>query len=208
MEDCMTPPEQSHETVYGCDRETFERVWRRVMPQQEHSPIQIKPPEAVVPPARHMSTEAEPPQRPRSDCAEVCFGHNSRVHAPRMRMMIDGETEDWRFYRALASRATQRMARILRSIAADEQTHIRRLSAAYFIINGQRYRSPNQDGTRPLPALMPGLREQFIAERQSAHAYHRAAQDTADSCLRQLFEELAQDEQRHARILRTLLEQM
>ena len=215
MEDNVMTPALPEEGMCPCDREVFERVWRRVMPNEENSPIRLMPPEGqsrptpeqslqeeqnglAVPPCRHRDTERE----------DVCLGRSSEMYAALLREMIDGETEDWRTYQAMARRAGGSAAKILGAMAADERRHAKRLGAAHFIITGQRYQSPNRSGSRPTPELMNGLREQFIQEQRGAAAYQGAAQESSDACLRQLYQELAEEEMLHAGMLRSLLEQM
>lgn len=214
MEDNVMTPALPEEEMCPCDREVFERVWRRVMPDEENSPIRLMPPEGQTQPApeqtRQEQTGLALPQDRRSMGQQegVCLGQASGMYAELLREMIDGETEDWRIYQAMARRAGGSAAKLLGTLAADERRHTKRLGAAHFIITGQRYQSPNQNGSRPMPELMNGLREQFIQEQRGAAAYQGAAQESSDACLRQLFEELAEEEAMHARMIRGLLEQM
>lgn len=216
MEDTMMRPAVPEE-LCTCDRETFERVWRRVMADGEPRPIQTDPPAddrvrvrmgeeqqdseqtALVVP-RRMQTGGE--------ADVVCLGRGSEQYAPLLQEMIDGKTEDMRTYQALARRAGGAGARVLGTMAADERRHAKRLSAAYFLITGERYQSHNQNGSRPPMELMTGLREQFIQEQRSASAFQGAAQETADPCLRQLYQDLSREDAAHARMIRNLLEQM
>jgi len=94
------------------------------------------------------------------------------------------------------------------AIAADERRHAKRLSTAYFLISGVRYwpvdRVPN-----PSPApFSAALREHFMEEQRGAAAYQTAAAETADPCLHELFLELAGEEDSHAWLLRSVLEQL
>ena len=219
MEDTMMCPAMPDEEMCGCDREVFERVWRRVMPDGSREPIQTDPPADEQ--ARNGMHEQRQMQsmeqtglavprreelRPEQDVS--CLGQNSAMYAPLLREMMDGETEDFRTYQALARRAGGNATRMLSTMAADERRHAKRLAAAYFLITGEQYRSPNLNGSRPPMDLMTGLREQFIQEQRGASAYQGAAQETGDPCLRQLFQELGQEEMAHARMIRSLLEQM
>lgn len=219
MEDHVMTPALPDEEMCPCDREVFERVWRRVMPDGSNSPIQMDPPADDR--AREILQNGQPPQMPeqtglalprreemRPERDVVCLGHGSEQYAALLREMIDGETEDQRIYQALARRAGGNGTRMLSTMAADERRHAKRLSTAYFLITGERYQSPNQSGSRPPMDLMNGLREQFIQEQRGSSAYQGAAQETADPCLRQLYQELAREEAAHARMIRSLLEQM
>ena len=215
-EDTMMCPAVPEE-VCSCDRETFERVWRRVMPEGSNSPIQTDPPsdERVRVQIQEewgnveqtgLAVPGRAEMRPEPDV--TCLGRGSEQYATLLREMIDGETEDMRTYQTLARRAGGAGTRMLGTMAADERRHAKRLSTAYFLITGERYQSPNHNGTRPPMDLMTGLREQFIQEQRGASAYQGAAQETADPCLRQLYQDLSREEAAHARMIRNLLEQM
>lgn len=219
MEENMMIPAMPEEEMCSCDRETFERVWRRVMPDGTNSPIQIDPsadeqarqmrrmqPEVEAVPEMGLALPRREEVRPGHDV--ICLGHASQQYAELLREMIDGETEDMRTYQALSRRAGGNGSKVLGGMAADERRHARQLSTAYFLITGERYQSPNMNGTRPPMDLMTGLREQFIQEQRGASAYQGAAQETGDPCLRQLYQEIAREEQGHARMIRSLLEQM
>mgnify|MGYP003293597241 CR=1 FL=1 len=220
MEENMMKPAMPGEEMCPCDRETFERVWRRVMPDGTNSPIQTDPtadeqartlmvrqqPESAVIQETGLALARREEVQPEQDV--VCLGQGSEMYAALLREMIDGEMEDWRTYQALARRAGGSGTRVLSTMAADERRHAKRLSTAHFLITGERYQSPKQNGSRPAMDLMNGLREQFIHEQRGAAAYQGAAQETSDPCLRQLYQELAQEEAAHARMIRSLLEQM
>lgn len=232
MEDNVMNPSAAGAGMCGSDREIFRRVWRRVMPQDsEDCPIQLEPaaqpplqaellPEPSLPaerpacPAPAVLEELSPARTPAPRQAPLppghdvpCLGQASAVYAPLLREMIDGETETWRLYQALARRAGGG-TRLLSTLAADERRHAKRLQAAHFLITGQRYQPQGQGGGRPVPDLMNGLREQFLQEQREAAAYQGAAEESSDQCLSQLFQELGQEEALHARLIRNLLEQM
>ena len=216
MEDTMMQPAMPDEELCACDREVFDRVWQRVMRDGNNDPIQADPPAdeqarngngglqvmeqtGLVLPRREEG-------RPEQDVS--CLGGGSAMYAPMLREMMDGETENYRTYQALARRAGNNGTRMLGSMAADKRRNTKRLAAAYFLITGEQYRSPNMNGTRPPMDLMNGLRGQFIQEQRGAAAYEGAAQETGVPCLRQLFRELGQEAMGHARMIRSLLEQM
>lgn len=222
MEDLIHSAPLPDAGMCGCDREIFQRVWRRVMPQEPaDSPIQIEeaapqsppaPPEPmplVVPAARSPAAAAqtETPAVPAGHDVP-CLGQASAVYAGLLREMIDAETDTRRLYQTMARRAGGGAAKLLGTLAADERRHARRLSTAYFLITGERYQPPGQGGSRPVPDLMNGLRAQFIQEQRESAAYLGAAEETADECLRQLYQELAEEEALHSRLIRNLLEQL
>ena len=74
--------------------------------------------------------------------------------------------------------------------------------------SGVRYWPVERAGT-PVRGTFAGmLRQRFGAEQRGAAAYQAAAEETADSCLRELYTELAGDEDAHAWLIRGILEQM
>ena len=215
MEDSMMQPAMPGGELCGCDREVFDRVWQRVM----SDPIQTDPPadeqarggmeirqEMTVTEQTGLAVPRREEVRPEQDVS--CLGGGSSTYAPMLREMMDGETENFRTYQALARRAGNNGTRMLSTMAADKRRNAKRLAAAYFLITGEQYRSPNMTGSRPPMDLMTGLREQFIQEQRGAAAYGGAAQETSDPCLRQLFRELGQESMGHSRMIRSLLEQM
>ena len=218
MDENRLEPMMPEPGMCGCDRDVFERVWKRVMPDSlGEGPIQLMPLE------QREQTGKEPPQTGLAlpmeqericTCCEtrqpetLCLGQGSAHYASLLQEMVDGEMEDWRLYQMLARRAAGNGGKMLGSMAADERRHARRLSTAYFLITGERCQPRGQEGTRPTQELMNTLREQFIQEQREAAAYQAAAAENSDPCLRQLFRELAQEEGMHARMIRSLLEQM
>ena len=188
--------EQDH-LPCSCDQEVFERVWRRVMPEDRPDCPFTLGEDAAAPPAV-VGEEHDVP----------CLGASSAVYGAQLQRLIDRELADWRAYQALSRRAQGNSGRVLATIAADERRHAKRLSTAYFLISGVRYwpvdRVPN-----PSPApFSAALREHFMEEQRGAAAYQTAAAETADPCLHELFLELAGEEDSHAWLLRSVLEQL
>lgn len=198
-----------------CDREVFERVWRRVMPgDRADCPItlgQADPPSAEVPETLPAVSAVPLPARQAVEAEEhrvPCLGAASAVYGAQLQQFIDGELSDWRAYQALARRAQGNGGKILSTLAADERRHAKRLSTAYFLISGVRYWPADRTST-PSPApLTAALREHFMEEQRGAAAYQSAAAETVDPCLRELYLELAGEEDAHSWALRGLLEQM
>ena len=220
--------EQAHPTcpeetpiLPACDREVFERVWRRVMPEArpdcpfplaEAPPsapaaeapataLAVRTPEAVLPAA----PAPEPPD-PENDVP--CLGASSAVYGALLQAFIDREIAGWKRYALLARRAPGNGGRVLATMAADERRHAKRLSTAYFLISGVRY-WPADRANQPLTGTYPAaLRSCFCAEQKAEAAYRAAANETADEALRELYQELAGDENAHTWLLRGLAEQL
>lgn len=184
----------------GADREVFERVWRRVMPEDrpdcpftlyseetEHAPVQ---------PTEEKRTELVPIP------AEQSGGDGAVLQA-----FIADELSDWRTYQTLARRIPGGNGRALMGVAADERRHAGRLSAAYFLLSGVKFWPPAEPELTK-EGWMALLRRRYWAERKGAEAYRTAAGRTGDSALRELYLELAGDEEAHAGVIRGILERM
>ena len=185
-------------TLQPFDPEVFRRVWNRVMPQQEHSPI-----------ALHDSAPAVPALSPAPGGQDgaVCLGEGSLAYAQVIQELMEETQGLLRTVQRLARRSSGRPAQVLSALAAALRREQGRLSAAGFLITGERY-LPSQSGV-PLPASLPlALRALFQQLQRRAARARAAAQGMEDPCLGQLLEELAVRAEGSAQRLRTLLEGM
>ena len=185
----------------GADREVFERVWRRVMPEDRPDcPFTLYSEEetehAPVRPTEGNRTELLPVP------AEQSGGDGAVLQA-----FIADELSDWRTYQTLARRIPGGNGRALMGVAADERRHAGRLSAAYFLLSGVKFWPPAEPELTK-EGWMAILRRRYWAERKGAEAYRTAAGRTGDSALRELYLELAGDEEAHAGVIRGILERM
>ena len=201
----------------GSDRDIFERVWRRVMPEgQLTSPIEVIPePEYLpsAPPTVRAAPAPAPVPAPaprRAEPSDIrCLGPGSAQHGPELQAFVLDELGDCRTYQAIARRAQgTAAARTLATIAADEKRHAKRLSTAYFLISGVRYWPEERAGAQLEGAYLATLRSRFLGEQKGEAAYRAAAERTEDPCLKELYIELAEDENSHAWLLRGILEQL
>ena len=170
----------------GADREVFERVWRRVMPEDRPDcPFTLYSEEetehAPVRPTEGKRTELLPVP------AEQSGGDGAVLQA-----FIADELSDWRTYQTLARRIPGGNGRALMGVAADERRHAGRLSAAYFLLSGVKFWPPAEPELTK-EGWMAILRRRYWAERKGAEAYRTAAGRTGDSALRELYLELARD---------------
>ena len=201
-----------------CDQETFERVWRRVMPGSRPACPTVLPAEPAAspavreaPPALPAVAASAPPDRPVAgeEHNVPCLGAASAIYGGQLQQFVDRALADWRSYQALSRRAQGNSGRILSAIAADQRRHAKRLSTAYFLISGVRYWPAERPaGPASRTPFAAALRERFMAEQRSAAAYQAAAAETADPCLRQLYEELSGEADAHAWLLRGILEEL
>lgn len=183
----------------GADREVFERVWRRVMPEDRPDcpfTLYSEEEQVAVQPAEERKAELVPVP------AEQSGGDGAVLQA-----FIADELSDWRTYQILARRIPGGNGRALMGVAADERRHAGRLSAAYFLLSGVKFWPP-AESELPREGWMAILRRRYWAERKGAEAYRTAAGHTGDSALRELYLELAGDEEAHAGIIRGILERL
>lgn len=202
-------------SIPGVDREVFERVWRRVMPE-DRGDCPFTLPERQEQETGGVPALAVPAAAPvqvleldQEDHMEEisCLGPASAAYGTTLQGYIDDELADWRRYQALARRTPGGGGRALAAIAADERRHAKKLSTAYFLISGIRY-WPEVRASQPATPLHAALRERFWAEQRGAAAYQAAAAETADPCLKELFSELAGEEEAHVWTIRGVLEQL
>lgn len=187
------------------DPEVFQRVWNRVMPDQDRSPIAMDAPAQPAVPALSPAPEQPPETAPQVPL--TCLGEGSRPYTQAIRDMMDQTRGFLRSLQALSRRSGSRAARVLSGIAGDLRREERRLSTAHFLITGERY-SPSQTGAAPSGPLPLALRTLFQQLHQRAVQARAAAQGMGDPCLQQLFQDLGEDAEFYAQRLRALLEEM
>lgn len=174
------------------DPETFRRVWARVMPDGEGSPIALEP----EPSERTEQQERPPEERSGPE----------REPGTSLEMLIDRTRAAFESAQNLARRAG-RYGQSIGAVAAEDRTALRRLSAAYYLETGRDYRS-NRTPQSPEPlALAPALRRQYQREEEleglCVNQMKRSAGTQAE-----LLEELSLQFRRHCRTLRQTLERM
>ena len=174
------------------DPETFRRVWARVMPDGEGSPIALEP----EPSERTEQQERPPEERSGPE----------REPGASLEILIDRTRAAFESAQNLVRRAG-RYGQSMGAVAAEDRTALRRLSAAYYLETGQDYRS-NRTPQSPEPlALAPALRRQYQREEEleglCVNQMKRSAGTQAE-----LLEELSLQFRRHCRTLRQTLERM
>lgn len=174
------------------DPETFRRVWARVMPDGEGSPIALEP----EPSERTEQQERPPEERSGPE----------REPGASLEMLIDRTRAAFESAQNLARRAG-RYGQSMGAVAAEDRTALRRFSAAYYLETGRDYHS-NRTPQSPEPlALAPALRRQYQREEEleglCVNQMKRSAGTQAE-----LLEELSLQFRRHCRTLRQTLERM
>lgn len=182
------------------DPEVFQRVWQRVMPDQSHSPIVVEPPLPAAVPAL-SPVPKNTPQHPE------CLGEGSLSWAQTLQALMD-ETQSlsWALQR-FSRRYPGRASRVFSGLSARLSREGRRLSAAYFLITGERY-APRQSAAPLNGPLDQGVRALFQLFRRRAAQLQGTSQMVEDPCLKQLLQELEDQAEASARQLRSLLEEL
>lgn len=185
-------------------QEVFQRVWARVMGQQEGAP--------AVPTAGRVPDRADPPPRPpaKAPCpapagpTQPPAGDNGATALLRRQTLA--ALEGWQCYRFLARRSRGGVARTLGFLAADQHRQARRLAAAYFLRTGVRYWPTGTLASPAVSSLWGALRRQYQAEQAAGQEFLDAARHAGDPELERLYQQLAHSCQERCRQLRTLLE--
>ncbi len=177
------------------DPEVFQRVWQRVMPDQANSPIAPQPAPA-------------PREEPAAPAEEApCLSQASLACCPVLEQQMELAHSARLAFRQVQNRLPSRAARAIRSMSLSLDQDLRRLSAAYFLIAGRRYRPGSQPAPLPV-AYQLALRELYGQSRVRAAAHRAAAQAVSDPCVCQLLTDLGDEAEEHSHRIRGILESM
>lgn len=176
------------------DPETFRRVWARVMPDGEGSPIALE---------RERPEKQERPQDPPEEKPTP-----EREPGADLEQLIDRTRAAAESAQSLARRAG-RYSQSMGVIAAEDRTALRRFSAAYYLETGRTYRpaKPLQDPEPEILTLAPALRRQYQRE-EKLEGLCSAQMKRAEGTQAELLEELSLQFRRHCRTLRQTLERL
>lgn len=184
--------EAAHEELY--DYRKYDRIWKRVSPELNPYP--------------DVRAEAEEDAAESGESAEQMCCRNGAAPdtAALLEECIDGEAADRCAYLTYIRCAPAYARRRLQMMAADEERHIRRLLTVYYLLTGSCYRPA-------IPACPPNglpwcplLRQMYHQANADARRYEQMAEGMEDSCLREIFTELAADERCHTRQILQMLE--
>lgn len=184
------------------DYQKYDRIWQRVSP--ELNPY----PEARA--AREQGAQAAEAQLltlPGAERDPCCMGSAAQAELEVIDGFLRDELADAQIYRYLAAHApTAEGKRVMRQIAADEAGHVRTLRTVYFLITGETYCVTVVLPPQPKLSWCDRLRARYHEEACGGFNYARAAEETTDICLKEIFDRLSRDEYRHAAQVRGLLE--
>ena len=233
MEDKILAPAAGE----GVDPETFRRVWQRVMPDQTNSALAVDAgltdsvpntaqPAVPVQGKQEQGEESSAELPPVPSCTQEgtaegesnpcvcqgspsqCLGESSAGEIGRLEELMKMARRGVLAGQILVRRSSGGCGQgALRALTADHKYALRRLSAAYFLITGRRYRPCGCAPTLPADFCL-ALRDQFQWERRWEFCAQQGAQTTQDPCLKELYEELAKEGACHGGAIRSLLEQM
>lgn len=181
------------------DRETFERVWRRVMPDQSSSPISLSPP---APPQAPAPSDSSAPSAPSVLSAPSTPGGEADLLA----LLMEQALQECAALQQLA-RQSPCGGRRLSALASDCRSSYRHLAAARFLLTGKSFQ-PLPLHTSPPSSVPLSIRERYLAARQTQALCARGAAQTQDSILRDLLNQQALEAEGRADQLLTLLEQL
>ena len=182
------------------DPETFRRVWARVMPDGEGSPIALER-ERPEKQGKQEKPQNPPEEKPTQE----------REPGADLEQLIDRTRTAADSAQSLARRAG-RYSQSMGVIAAEDRTALRRFSAAYYLETGRDYRS-NRTPQSPEPlepemlSLAPALRRQYQREEE-LEGLCIAQMKRSEGTQAELLEELSLQFRRHCRTLRQTLERM
>ena len=196
--------------TYQHDYRAYDKIWQRVSPELDPYPearlageSTETPPEAA-PPAGDSADGLL--QLPGAEADPCCMGSEAQNSLDVIRGFIDGEAADRQFYLRFARCVRREQAAcVLRRLAAEEGSHLRRLQAVYYLITGECYRPAEPLKTPEIKGYCATLRRAYHEEACTGFNYLRAADAVADNCLQGIFQELGEDEMRHAKALVQLL---
>ncbi len=121
-----------------------------------------------------------------------------------LRGLVDAHLWDAQVYAALARQAP-RARQSLTALARKKTAGARRLSGAYFLESGVKYRP--QVGPPAQEGYFPALRRQFFRDKTLMEQLSALAQGSEDQDLEALYQSLWQDAQEAMRVIRELVEE-
>ena len=176
------------------DPETFRRVWARVMPDGEGSPIALEPE-----PSERIEQQERPPEERSGP---------EREPGASLEMLIDRTRAAFESAQNLVRRAG-RYGQSIGAVAAEDRTALRRFSAAYYLETGRAYIPPklSQNQEPEILSLAPALRRQYQREEE-LEGLCIAQMKRSEGTQAELLEELSLQFRRHCRTLRQTLERL
>ena len=206
MEQRQTAPAQDTERAV-VDLETFERVWRRVMPNQDMSPIQVGAPTGPGTGVERQAERIPAPAQLQNQDQGAAPAEQAAGQVRQLEELMEGAWMGHRIYLELARRARGSGARTLNALAAEQRRTAQRLAACWFLLTGACYHFSSP----PIPRVCPlaaALREQFLQEQKWRRLCQRAAAEGDSTACGGLYDTLDGQAEHRMEAIRCLLEQM
>ncbi len=175
------------------DHERCERIWQRVAPEL-----------APYPQAR-TSDGAGTMQMAGAEENPCCMGTAAEVSLEVLAGFIEQELAACSTYRTLARRVNGEARNIFSHLAEEKASAASQQMAAYYLITGECYRPVIAAMDTQRLAYCPMLRRQYHEEACAGFNYARAADETTDTCLAELWRELSGKAYHAAEVILRLL---
>lgn len=189
------------------------RMEQPVPPAQQPQPNPMPPappatttPPIPMPPAPPVTPMPPVPMPPGAIQNPCCMGSEAMEMMAVLTGFIEEELIDRRYFCALAKQSPAWARSGLKELADDAAAHARELLSVCYMITGQCYRPTGVSGEIYIGGWCPALRERYHTDACQALNYARAAEGTADPCLKRILDRLSRDEYRHADLLLEMLE--
>ena len=174
------------------DYQKCDRIWQRVSPELNPYP-EVR---AEQKPKKQLALPAAPDRN-------CCMGEASMGELETIRGFLRDEIANAQIYRYLAVLApSQEGRRLMRRLASDATARVKTLQSAYYLITGETYRVAVVVPPQPKLPWCEQLRGRYHEEVCDGFNYQRAADKTADVCLKKLMHELSAGKYRGAEQLR------
>ena len=168
------------------DEETFRRVWQRVMPDEEASPIVVRAPEPG-------GAEGRMPRPPRPQ------GQGAGGDEGLLRQMLE-----------VTDRSLSEVGRFVRrqpgarSLWESLNRSAAKLRSVWFLLTGRRWMGRPGESGRPVPSGLL-LREQYLRELELSRMYRTGRRAFREEDLKEILPELEQASLRRREMIRELL---
>lgn len=188
------------------DYRMYDRIWQRVSPDLAPYPELRETPAGAqaIAPIAESSDDLE--SLPGAEADPCCMGSLAKASVGVVAGFIDEELAIRRTCLALSQRVYQdNIRQLLRRIARERSAAARQLKAAYYLITGTCH-APTITAESPCwRCLQEALRACYHQEACSGFNYQRAADETDDLCLQNIFHQLSQQAYCRAEDVLTLL---
>ena len=120
-----------------------------------------------------------------------------------LQRLIQDEYESHSLYKCLASRVKGKNARLFSSLAAGEARHLKHLQLEYLLLTGDSYAPASY--VCPRDGALTLVRTAYVGEAAAEKYYLDAARTTSRQSLQKIYLAHSADENRHGRMLRSVL---